>query len=246
HETDGEPGRRDLADEALSIPLHRGVAVIASVSDPAIAGSCDHLYGPMRLESGFHDSSTTETAECFPHPAVIGLLGHHWHLDRCTFLPTSRTQGDVMSAEVTIVEARLSRDRDARDVRAMTAAYAMDPMGNGGALAEDVLDRLIPGLQQCPGTLIFLAYLDERAVGIATCFAGFSTFQARPLINIHDLAVIPDVRGHGIGRRLLAVVEARARELGCCKLTLEVQENNRGARRLYVQAGFAQAVYGDA
>ena len=77
-----------------------------------------------------------------------------------------------------------------------------------------------------------------HAVGIAVCFVGFSTFRARRLLNLHDLAVVPEARGRGVGRRLLAAVEARARELSCCKLTLEVKEGNARARSLYASAGF--------
>jgi GNAT superfamily N-acetyltransferase len=118
-------------------------------------------------------------------------------------------------------------------------------MGNGGPLPSDVIERLIPGLRSHPTTMIFLAYSGGQAVGIATCFRGFSTFQARPLMNIHDLAVLPDHRGYGVGPALLTAIERRAREIGCCKLTLEVQENNERARRAYARAGFAQAVYED-
>jgi Acetyltransferase (GNAT) family len=50
-------------------------------------------------------------------------------------------------------------------------------------------------------------------------------------------------RGYGLGRRLLAALEHRARELGCCRLTLEVQENNRRVRAIYGHGGFVQAVY---
>jgi ribosomal protein S18 acetylase RimI-like enzyme len=67
---------------------------------------------------------------------------------------------------------------------------------------------------------------------------GFSTFAARLLINIHDLAVIPEYRGRGIGRLLLEAVEAKGHELGCCKLTLEVREDNQRAQRLYDKFGF--------
>ena len=74
---------------------------------------------------------------------------------------------------------------------------------------------------------------------------GFSTFKARPLVNVHDLAVLPEHRGRGVGRALLAAVERKARALGCARVTLEVQENNGRARRVYERAGFAQAVYGD-
>jgi ribosomal protein S18 acetylase RimI-like enzyme len=67
---------------------------------------------------------------------------------------------------------------------------------------------------------------------------GFSTFEARPLVNVHDLAVLPEHRGRGVGRALLAGVEQRARARGCCKLTLEVLDTNETARRLYARFGF--------
>jgi GNAT superfamily N-acetyltransferase len=144
-----------------------------------------------------------------------------------------------------IVEADLDRPDHQRDVLSLTTAYALDPMGNGGPLHPDVLERLIPGLKSHPTTLIFLAYVDGQPVALATCFRGFSTFAALPLVNISDLAVLPAYRGQGIGRELLAVVERKARVLGCCKLTLEVQENNARARHLYEEVDFTQAVYGE-
>jgi ribosomal protein S18 acetylase RimI-like enzyme len=149
------------------------------------------------------------------------------------------------AAAPVIVRADLGRPEHERAIVAMTAAYALDEMGNGAALAADVLERLVPGLRSHPTTLVFLAYVGDVAVGIATCFIGFSTFAARPLINVHDLSVLPGYRGRGIGRALLREVEAAARERGCVKVTLEVQENNHRARRLYQRAGFAQGAYGD-
>ena len=147
---------------------------------------------------------------------------------------------------VEIVEADLNRTDHQHAVVELIDAYAVDPMGNGKPLSAEVRRALIPGLQQHPTTVIFLAYQGGKAIGIAVCFLGFSTFAARPLINIHDLAVLPEYRGQGIGRRLLEEVERKARDLGCCKLTLEVQENNHRARRAYEAVGFAQAVYEEA
>jgi ribosomal protein S18 acetylase RimI-like enzyme len=40
----------------------------------------------------------------------------------------------------------------------------------------------------------------------------------------------------------LAAVERKARKLDCCKLTLEVQENNHTARRTYEAAGFKHSL----
>jgi ribosomal protein S18 acetylase RimI-like enzyme len=149
-----------------------------------------------------------------------------------------------MNAPAKIVEADLDNQQHQHDVLAMLQMYASDEMGNSAPLPAEVVERLIPGLREHPTTLIFLAYVEGRATGIAVCFRGFSTFYALPIVNIHDLAVAPGFRGQGIGSQLLDAVEGKARSLGCCKVTLEVQENNTRARRVYEFAGFAQAVYG--
>jgi ribosomal protein S18 acetylase RimI-like enzyme len=93
--------------------------------------------------------------------------------------------------------------------------------------------------------LVLLAWASEKPVGVAVCFWGFSTFQGRPLVNVHDLAVLPDQRGKGTGRALLAGVEERARARGCCKLTLEVLDENARARGLYASFGFTDGAFGD-
>jgi GNAT superfamily N-acetyltransferase len=142
-----------------------------------------------------------------------------------------------------VVEAELNNAEHQQAIFHLLNAYSMDPMGDGKPLSAETRERLIPGLQAHPTTLVFLAFHENAAVGIAICFRGFSTFAAKPLINIHDLAVLPEHRGKGIGRQLLAAVEQKAREIGCCKLTLETQENNHRARQTYAKFGFAQATY---
>jgi GNAT superfamily N-acetyltransferase len=142
-----------------------------------------------------------------------------------------------------IVVADLDRRSHQRAVLTLMDAFSRDAMGNSRPMTPGVSARLVPGLQAHPTTLIFLAYVDAHPVGLAICFHGFSTFAARPLINIHDFVVLPEARGRGIGKQILAVVEAAARDRGCCKVTLEVQENNQRARKVYTAAGFVQAVY---
>jgi len=144
---------------------------------------------------------------------------------------------------ITVVEADLARADHQDATVQLLNAYAMDPMGDGRPLSETAKRDLIPGLRQHPTTMVFLAFRDAEPVGLATCFRGFSTFAARPLINISDYFVVPAQRGAGIGRLLLAAIERRAREIGCCKLTLEVQENNHRAKCVYAAAGFTQAIY---
>jgi ribosomal protein S18 acetylase RimI-like enzyme len=139
---------------------------------------------------------------------------------------------------VRIVEADLSLAAHQEAVLAMVDAYSRDAMGNGKPLDQDVRTQLIPGLRRHPTTLIFLAFDGVQPIGAAVCFIGFSSFAAKPIINIHDFVVLPTSRGKGIGRQLLEAVEAKARELGCCKLTLEVMDKNHQAIRMYQAAGF--------
>ena len=145
--------------------------------------------------------------------------------------------------EAEILEADLARAEHQQAIVALLDAYSRDPMGNGAPLAAEVRRDVIAGLRELPTALVFLAYVADKPVGVAICFRGFSTFAARPLINIHDLAVLPELRGQGLGRRLLEAVAEKGRALGCCKLTLEVLENNGKARRVYEAAGFRQATY---
>lgn len=117
--------------------------------------------------------------------------------------------------------------------------YARDPMGGGRALSDATRSQLAACLARRNDYVGFLALADDEPVGLINCFEGFSTFAARPLLNIHDLAVRADHRGKGIGTALLHAAEAVARERDCCKLTLEVLSNNASALAAYSRADFA-------
>lgn len=121
-------------------------------------------------------------------------------------------------------------------------AYAIDPMGGGQPLAPDVRASLCDRMAQVPHAASFIAWLGDEAVGLINCFEGFSTFKAKPLLNVHDIVVLPAHRSRGVGQALLAAAERHAQERGCCKLTLEVLPRNARALRSYGQFGFAPYV----
>lgn len=143
----------------------------------------------------------------------------------------------TLAAALTITLADYADPRDAADVVMLLDAYARDPMGGGVPLAADVKARLTGDLAANPHAFSLLARLDDKAVGLANCFMGYSTFAAAPLVNIHDLAVLPGHRGAGIGRALMNAVEAEALKRGACKVTLEVLSGNP-ARHLYAACGY--------
>ncbi|MGD1026775.1 GNAT family N-acetyltransferase [Candidatus Binatus soli] len=148
------------------------------------------------------------------------------------------------ATNVTIVDADLSRAEHQHALVTMLDAFMRDPMEGGQPLSEQSRREVVPGLRAHPACYVLLAWRDGLPIGFSICFLGFSTFNARPLINIHDIFVDSAVRGMGIGRMLLERIEAKARELNCCRITLEVRQDNRVARGLYRKVGFDQAVDG--
>ena len=119
----------------------------------------------------------------------------------------------------------------------MLDMYSRDEFGAGKPLAEETAARLIPGLREARA-VCFLAQEGETFTGLAVCLPSFSSFRAQPILNIHDIAVAPAHRRKRIGQTLLQAVEAEARRRGCCKVTLEVREDNEVAKGAYQRAGF--------
>lgn len=118
-------------------------------------------------------------------------------------------------------------------------AYAQDPAGGGEALSAFAKANLVKELAARPQAFSVLAFAGEQPVGLINCIEGFSTFACRPLVNVHDVAVLPGYRGQRVGEQMLALVEHIALERGACKLTLEVLAGNASAIRLYERVGFA-------
>jgi GNAT superfamily N-acetyltransferase len=139
---------------------------------------------------------------------------------------------------IDVVKADLNNPRHGVAILEMLDAYASDLMGGGEGISDFVRTHLIDELRKRPAVHVFLAFDGEHAAGFANCIEGFSSFACKPLLNIHDFAVAPAYRGRGIAKLLMQAVEACARELGCCKITLEVLEGNTVARSLYVSSGF--------
>lgn len=138
-----------------------------------------------------------------------------------------------------VLRADYANPVHARALVSLLDAYAQDPAGGGKALSEYAKTHLVQSLAARPQAFSVLAFAGELAVGLVNCFEGFSTFQCRPLVNVHDVAVLASHRGQRVGERMLALAELIAHERGACKLTLEVLQGNRSAHRLYERLGFA-------
>ncbi|MDX2850141.1 GNAT family N-acetyltransferase [Streptomyces sp. PA03-3a] len=81
--------------------------------------------------------------------------------------------------------------------------------------------------------VVFTAALDarERYLGVAT-HRVLTTSRGRTLL-VDDMVTALDARGAGVGTRLLAELETRARAVGCERLELDAGVANHGAHRFY-------------
>ncbi|MCW5654665.1 GNAT family N-acetyltransferase [Hydrogenophaga sp.] len=140
---------------------------------------------------------------------------------------------------ITVLQADYAHPAHADALVTLLDAYARDPAGGGKGLSEFARSRLVPELAARPQAYSVLAFEGELPVGLVNCFEGFSTFAGRPLVNVHDVAVLASHRGRGVAGQMLARAESIARDRGAVKLTLEVLSANHGAMRLYERIGFA-------
>lgn len=116
--------------------------------------------------------------------------------------------------------------RDAGDVMPVMQS-AFDPV-YGEAWSQSQLS----GLLTMPGNWLSILRVDEVIAGFAVAR---STFDEAELML---LAVSPDFRGHGYGRKLLDAVTDEARRRGVSRIYLEMRSDNEHALSLYTNADF--------
>ncbi|WP_291089985.1 GNAT family N-acetyltransferase [Hydrogenophaga sp.] len=140
---------------------------------------------------------------------------------------------------VAIVCADYADASHATALVALLDAYASDPAGGGEGLTDFAKQHLVRELSARPQAYSVLAFDGTQPVGLVNCIEGFSTFACKPLVNVHDVAVLASHRGRGIAEQMLALAEMIAKERGAVKMTLEVLSGNHGAVRLYERIGYA-------
>lgn len=118
-------------------------------------------------------------------------------------------------------------------------AYSSDPAGGGEGLSDFAKQNLVRELAARPQAYSVLAFDGVQPLGLVNCIEGFSTFACKPLVNVHDVAVLASHRGRGIAEQMLALAEVIAVERGAVKMTLEVLSGNQPAVRLYERIGYA-------
>jgi len=79
---------------------------------------------------------------------------------------------------------------------------------------------------------------ESPAVGVAQLRFRFGIWWAAEDCLLEDLFVLESARGSGLGRALLELAVEQARERGCRRIELDVNDNNDAALALYRSQGF--------
>ena len=149
---------------------------------------------------------------------------------------------DATTKAIRIAPANLADSRDGEAILSLLRAFAMEPVSGGRDLPPDVQARLVDGLRNHPVSRNWLAWDLSTApptpIGCAICQIGFSTFLAKPTLNLHDLFVLASHRDRGVGGMLMQSLHCAAEELGCGKVTLEVNRTNEAGQRFYRRLGY--------
>jgi GNAT superfamily N-acetyltransferase len=131
---------------------------------------------------------------------------------------------------------RPASNTEARSIAALLHDFNTefgDPSPGAEALGERVA-RMIEG-----GATVWLVALDgDRMVGLAQSTLQETVWSDRPVLHLDEFYVVPERRGAGIGRALLAefIRLGEAREVA--RYGLETGDVDRAARHLYEQMGF--------
>jgi len=87
--------------------------------------------------------------------------------------------------------------------------------------------------------IIFLAYLDDEAVGFTQLYPLFSSVSMKPLFLLNDLYVKSNHRGKGIGEALINRAKELCEEKQNKGLALQTSTYNP-AQKLYERLGFVK------
>ncbi len=97
-------------------------------------------------------------------------------------------------------------------------------------VSATTFERLLDPAEPVNGTL---AWQGDRAVGMVHTILHRSTWTIGNYCYLQDLFTAPDLRGGGVGRKLIEHVYDVAKQAGCARVYWLTHETNETAMQLY-------------
>ncbi|HEX7980658.1 MAG TPA: GNAT family N-acetyltransferase [Gemmatimonadaceae bacterium] len=133
----------------------------------------------------------------------------------------------------------MSGDIDVRSARDDDAAAVAELLGHLGYPAPPAeIPARLARLRARGDAETLVAVADGRVIGLATVHARDVLHHARPVVQLTALVVPPEMRGRGVGRALVRVVERWAADRGADRLVLTTALHRAEAPGFYERLGF--------
>jgi ribosomal protein S18 acetylase RimI-like enzyme len=139
-----------------------------------------------------------------------------------------------MAAEYLWAVVRLATENDAADVARLMIAFRN--WWERGEPSDAAFEAGVERLFADPNTDYLLA--GDPAVGVCQLRYRYTVWTGADDCWLEDIYVAPEARGSGVGRALVEAAFERARERGCLRIELDVNEANPAAVALYESLGF--------
>ena len=87
-------------------------------------------------------------------------------------------------------------------------------------------------------SVLFIAHVGDVPAGFAQLYPSFSSVSMKRVFILNDLFVAAAGRRRGVATQLLAALEAHALALGAVRVSLNVEQVNGDAQKLYEARGW--------
>lgn len=135
------------------------------------------------------------------------------------------------------ITIELAKRDDVPAIHAMLKALSAT-LDKENAIESAPEDLARYGFGDQPAFETMIARKNGKPVGLALFFFEFSTWRGRPGVYVQDLYVAAEMRGTGLGRRLLQEVAARAAQRNAVYMRLSIHAGNDEGAGFYERLGF--------
>ena len=142
------------------------------------------------------------------------------------------------------VDAVTVREAQESDLRAILRLYAQPGLDDGNVLDETEAAAIFRRFRQYPNYRLYVAELDGGIVGtFALLIMDNLAHRGAHSGVVEDVVVREDLRGQGIGKRMMEFARAQCRAAGCYKMALSSNVKREAAHRFYDSLGFGRHGY---
>jgi N-acetylglutamate synthase-like GNAT family acetyltransferase len=128
--------------------------------------------------------------------------------------------------------------RDARVEDAQALARLIEQLGYPASV--EAVARRVALLVASEADRVVVAEVDGAVVGLASVHVSLAVEYDDPAAKLSAIVVDEHFRDRGIGKELVAAMEAEARARGCCLIFLTTAERRDDARAFYDRIGFEE------